>query len=81
VGPGRTWTTPSDLAEYAFCPRAHYYRKTREAPPTRSAEAGTAYHRRRLGSERWRAEHPGAAWIALLAGAALVAAALATLLR
>jgi len=69
------WTTPADLAEYAYCPRAHYYRRNGTAPETPAAAAGTAYHRRRLGSERWRDEHPGLPWAVVALGALLLALA------
>lgn len=66
----------TDLAEYAYCPRAHYYR---EHPPAggsgrraqRRADAGRRYHARELGAERRRAEHGAAYWGALLLGTAL----------
>ncbi|MFZ1023918.1 MAG: hypothetical protein WAN87_07270 [Thermoplasmata archaeon] len=51
-----SWVTVSDLAEYAFCPRALWYRehppsmgRTRRA--TRSAVRGTRYHKRAIGAE------------------------------
>lgn len=64
----RSWTTPSDLAEYAFCPRAHFYRQLGPEPRSPPAEAGTSYHRRSLSSERWRDEHPWIPWLAIVAG-------------
>lgn len=71
------WTSPSELAEYTFCPRALHYRQTRgPAPPSRSADAGTAYHGDRLSAERWRAEHPGLPWAVVLVGGLLVVVAL-----
>ncbi len=69
------WTSPSDLAEYAFCPRAHYYRQHRTAPETSSSAAGVRTHERRLSSERWRDEHAGAGWLALGVGLGLLALA------
>lgn len=75
------WSTPSDLAEYAFCPRAHHYRLHGEAPTSRSAEAGETYHARRLSAERWRAEHRSAPWLAVLAGLVAIALAAAWLIR
>jgi hypothetical protein len=76
--PGR-WTTPSDLAEYAFCPRAHFYRRHGEAPPSAEAVAGESYHRRRLSSERWRDEHRSVPWVAVAAGVLLLAVAVLVL--
>jgi len=71
------WVTASDLAEYAFCPRAHWYRlhppREGETASARDrATAGSRYHRRVLGDERRRAEHPGAYWTALAVGLVLV---------
>ena len=70
------WVSASDLAEYAYCPRAHWYH---EHPPPggrgrsaeRRADAGRRFHARELGGERRRAEHGAAYWAALLLGAAL----------
>jgi hypothetical protein len=67
------WTTPSELAEYAYCPRAWHYRVTREEPePSPLQLAGTRYHRRELAGERRRADRPGLVWLLALVGAALV---------
>jgi hypothetical protein len=71
----RAWSTPSDLAEYAFCPRAHFYRHHADAPRSLRAEAGEAYHRRQLTAERWRATHPSVLWAAVVGGLALLALA------
>ncbi|HTT15477.1 MAG TPA: hypothetical protein VMG81_06870 [Thermoplasmata archaeon] len=70
---GDGWVSATDLAEYAYCPRAYYYR---EHPPVggpsrdgqRRAAAGARYHARTLGAERRRAEHGGAYWVALVLG-------------
>jgi hypothetical protein len=72
VGDDRRWVTPSDLAEYAFCPRALHYRWTRDDPGSEPAARGTAYHRRRLSAERRRDEHGRLAWVAVALGAILV---------
>jgi CRISPR/Cas system-associated exonuclease Cas4 (RecB family) len=72
VGDRRDWTSPSDLAEFAFCPRAHYYRQRLEAPETPATAAGERDHERRLGAERWRDEHGALAWLAVVAGLALL---------
>jgi CRISPR/Cas system-associated exonuclease Cas4 (RecB family) len=77
----RSWTTPSDLAEYTFCPRAHYFRRHGEAPSSPASEAGVAYHARQLGSERWREEHPLAPWLAVVVGVGLLALAAVVLFR
>ncbi len=67
------WVSATDLAEYAFCPRALYYRTHPPAAgPRRAAErravAGARYHSRELGRERRRAAHGGAYWGMLLVG-------------
>lgn len=77
----RPWTTPTDLAEFAFCPRALHYRRTRTDPGSPAAESGSTYHARRLGSERWRDEHGSVAWLALVAGLVLLAVAATVGLR
>jgi CRISPR/Cas system-associated exonuclease Cas4 (RecB family) len=76
------WVSASDLADYAFCPRSHYYH---EHPPAGEpdqasqarADAGRRYHTRTLGAERRRAEAGGAYWGALLAGSLVVVGGLA----
>ncbi|MCI4348907.1 MAG: hypothetical protein L3J93_01630 [Thermoplasmata archaeon] len=50
--PGRGWTTASDLAEYAYCPRAHWYRHHARNVPLDRTDAmaigrGRSYHARR----------------------------------
>jgi CRISPR/Cas system-associated exonuclease Cas4 (RecB family) len=70
------WTTPSELAEYVFCPRAAYYRSTQPAPPSRGAEAGTEFHVARLSAERRRDERSVLPWVAVLGGSALLALAI-----
>jgi len=80
------WVTASDVAEYAFCPRAHWYRThpppegTTRAAAERAA-AGVRYHDRVLGAERRRAEHRGAYWAALAVGMALMAGGALWVLR
>lgn len=79
------WVSATDLAEYAYCPRAQYYR---EHPPPggptaageRRAVVGERYHARMLGRERRRAEHGGAYWITLGIGVLLVLGGFAWLL-
>jgi hypothetical protein len=72
VGADRRWITPSDLAEYRFCPRALHYRWTRDDPGSEAAARGTAYHRRHLAAERRRDEYGRLAWVAVALGAILV---------
>jgi len=78
MGADDGWTTPSDLADYAYCPRSHWYRH--HPPPggpssgsQRSALGGVRYHDRVLTAERHRAERGAAYWVVLLLGVALMA--------
>jgi hypothetical protein len=76
------WTSASDLADYAYCPRSHWYH---DHPPDggpdrgarRRAEAGRRFHDRELSGERRRAEHGGAYWAALVLGVLVCLGALA----
>jgi len=78
MGPDESWSSPSDLADFVYCPRSHWYR---HHPPSdgpnrasqRSALGGVRYHDRVLTAERHRAERGGTYWGALLLGLALVA--------
>jgi len=70
------WVSATELADYAYCPRSHYY--ALHPPPggpapaaQRAARAGVRYHARELGRERRRAEGGRGAWAAL--GIGLVA--------
>jgi hypothetical protein len=71
------WVSATDLADYAFCPRSHYYH---EHPPpggptrasARRSNAGERYHHRVLGAERRREEHATAYWVAFALGMLLV---------
>ena len=74
--PDDGWTSPSDLADYAYCPRSHWYRH--HPPPEgpspasqRSARGGVRYHDRVLTGERHRAERGGVYLAVLLLGLAL----------
>ncbi len=78
MGPDERWTSASDLAEYVYCPRSHWYRHHPLADgPSRSSErstlVGVRYHNRILTAERHRAERGGTYWGVLLLGLALVA--------
>lgn len=75
------WTSPSDLADYAYCPRAHWYRHhPPNGGPSRSSQDrsryGTRYHRRVLLAEERRERHGRAYWVALLLGFVLLLAGL-----
>jgi hypothetical protein len=79
MAPGRPRTVSvTELSEYAFCPRAHYYRMhpdgTPPAPGSRAQElGGVEYHRRTLGRERAWSEASPWPWIAaLLVGLAVL---------
>ena len=84
--PDGGWTSPTDLADYAYCPRSHWYRHHPPARgPTSSTsgrrEAGEQYHARTLSAERRRAERGSAYWIGLLVGILLVVIGVAWLLH
>ncbi|HLM92042.1 MAG TPA: hypothetical protein VK424_08385 [Thermoplasmata archaeon] len=74
----RAGTSPSDLADYAYCPRSHWYR---HHPPAggpsedgrRRSSTGERYHRETLRGTRVRAEF-GAAYTGLIAAGILLAA-------
>jgi CRISPR/Cas system-associated exonuclease Cas4 (RecB family) len=75
--PEGRWTSPSDLADYAYCPRSHWYRHhppaQRLAPAViERARAGVRYHDRALAAERRRAERGAMYWWGVLAGLGLV---------
>ena len=69
------WVSASDLADYAYCPRAHWYQRhpPRGAPgPAASARRGVRFHRRELRSERRREESAGIYLLLAILGVALV---------
>jgi len=71
------WTSPSELADYAYCPRSYWYRRH---PPAEGASAssndrrraGERYHTAVLGAERRRAERGAAYWTGALLGLGLI---------
>ena len=74
------WVTASELAEYAYCPRAWWYRRDPPASgPTREslvrADAGSRYHATVLGATVRRERTAG--WLA--AGAVVAALAVGAL--
>lgn len=80
------WTSPSDLADYAYCPRSHWYRH--HPPPEgpsqssqRSSLGGVRYHHRVLTAERHRDERGGAYLAILFLGLALAAGGIWWILR
>jgi hypothetical protein len=79
VAPGRRrYVSAGELADYAFCPRSHYYRqhsegRTPAAGSIARERAGTEYHLRTIGSDRRWATASPFPWIAaLLVGAAIL---------
>lgn len=75
MDPEFPWASASDLAEYTYCPRAHWYRKhppPGETPPgvSHRAEAGRAYHTRELRAEVAHESNAGAYLV--LAGVGLL---------
>jgi CRISPR/Cas system-associated exonuclease Cas4 (RecB family) len=73
-----SWASASDLEEYAYCPRAHYYRH--HPPPggpapesVRRADDGRRYHDRVLSAEARREAHGTGYLLAILLGLLLAA--------
>jgi hypothetical protein len=77
---GRRYVSAGELADYAFCPRSHYYARHPDgrsvaADSLARERAGTRYHARTIGSDRRWGNASALPWIAaLLIGAALLAA-------
>jgi hypothetical protein len=74
------WVSASDLADFAYCPRSHYYRH--HAPwagpspeSVRSGEHGSRFHHRELTAVRSR-EDQAVHWAMVAAGSAVVLAVL-----
>ncbi len=84
--PGDDWASASDLSEYAYCPRAWYYRKH---PPNaaipagarRASDAGVRYHRSTLAAEERRERHVAAYVAAAVVALLLVLGGLVWLLH
>ena len=79
-------TSPSDLADYAYCPRSHWYRH--HPPPggpsaegIRRAEAGTRFHARALHATRLRSERGRAYWVLVVVGVAVTFGGIVWLVR
>jgi len=77
MDPDASWTSPSDLADYAYCPRSHWYRHHPPPDgPSRASQSrarnGVRYHHRVLTAERHRADRGGVYWAVLLAGILLL---------
>lgn len=82
MGAPSPYRSATDLAEYAYCPRARYYRERYGEPPrTPAARAGTLYHERKLRAVRRRHDRPGLSAGIVVAGAVLLAVALLVLVR
>ncbi len=75
------WCSPSELAEYAFCPRAHFYHRQAPAPRTPASAAGERYHEATLSGELWRDRHRRTAWAAVGLGLLLLGLGALVLLR
>ena len=74
--PDDGWATASELAEYAFCPRAQWYSRhpPNAPPPARSLQreaAGERFHARTLGMIEQRSGH-GARYAAAIVVALLL---------
>ena len=72
----REWASATDVSEYAYCPRAWYYRthsdpSERTEESQRSSAAGQSFHAEMLERE-WRREHGLGRYLALLLVGALV---------
>jgi hypothetical protein len=86
MGSPDDWASASEIADYAYCPRSHWYHDhppdggLRRAARAR-AEVGERFHARELGGERRRAEHGGAYWAALALGIVIVLGAFVWILR
>ena len=72
-----SYVTASDLADYAYCPRSHWYRyhpppggPSREA--VRSSVAGTRSHLRQLRGVRRRADRGSTYWVLVVVGLLVV---------
>ena len=79
MGQDDGWTSPSDLADYAYCHRAHYYRHHPPATgPSRTSrdrsQFGVRYHRRVLLAAERRERRGVAYWGTLLLGLGLLLA-------
>jgi CRISPR/Cas system-associated exonuclease Cas4 (RecB family) len=79
MDPETSWTSPSELADYTYCPRAHWYSRHPpasgpSAASARRSRAGQRYHRRVLTAERHRSERGRAYWASVLLGVVLVLA-------
>jgi len=67
------WTSASDIADYVYCPRSHWYRHhPPPGGPSRSSQRraleGSRVHDRVLVAERHRDERGGVYWGVLLLG-------------
>jgi CRISPR/Cas system-associated exonuclease Cas4 (RecB family) len=74
--------TASDLAEYAYCPRAYWYRRhpppEGPTPSSRGARAGgERYHARALTTRYRRERWPAVWWVLVAVGLLLFLLALA----
>ena len=83
--PSATWVSASELGDYEFCPRSHWYAQLPpDAPPTAASRArearGERFHEAALGARARRSRRGGAYAALLLAGLILGLLAVALLL-
>lgn len=79
--PPAHWASVSDLAEYAYCPRAWYYRahpppEGRTSASDRASSAGERYHRAELSRVEFDESHGAGYGALVLVALVLIAGAL-----
>ena len=78
----RRWVSASELGEYAYCPRSHWYSQNNPEPTSsaeelRARESGDRFHARELSRSVRLADRRGAYVAVLLAALVFVGIALA----
>ncbi len=80
------WVTAADVADYAFCPRSHWYRH--HPPPEgptaqarRRSAAGERFHTAELRATDRRSRHGASYWVWVVVGGLLVLGGVAWLLH
>lgn len=84
--PRRRYVSAGELADYAFCPRSHYYRlhpegRTPAAGSVARERAGVLYHARTIGADRRWADASPFPWLAVLTAGAVLLAVVVVVLR